>query len=113
MSTFETDDMCELKFLKVNNYNYRKDLLVIHDSKFCHIEKVLVIENRRYLMCLPCKIISFNDFLNSFQVEVELSHDYFVVAVDNLKKAKTYEIQCIESVKYIKNMPDMCLNLNK
>lgn len=64
-------------------------------------------------MCLPYNIISFNDFLNSFQVEVELSHDYFVVAVDNLKKAETYEIQCIESVKFIKNMPDMCFNLNK
>lgn len=111
LSTFETDDISELKYLIVNNYNYRKDLLVIHDSKFCRIEKVLVIENRRYLLCFPCKINSFNEFLNSFQIEVETSHDYFVVALDELKKPKTYEIQCIESVKYIKNMPDMCLNL--
>lgn len=110
LNIFRSDDIYEIKYLNINNYCYRFGLTFIHEATFYRIQKVFDVKNEYFLLCLPCKIIKFRDFLNSFEIEEIESPDYLLIPLKTIKKRKSYDLMYMESINYIKRMPDMCLN---
>lgn len=91
----------EIKSLKINNYEYRKDLLVIHKSCFYQIQHVLECRGKYFILCLPYENVSFQPFLNSFEVEKSESGEFTLISLEELNFLKSFEIKNHKSVKYI------------
>lgn len=85
----------EIKSLKINNYEYRKDLLVIHKSCFFQIQHVLECCGKYFILCLSYENISFQSFLNSFEVEKSESGESTLISFEELIFLKTFEIKII------------------
>lgn len=99
--TFEKEvaSIGQTKWLRINIYEYRKDLLISHNSFLYQIRNVLIEANRYYLLCKQFNVVSFNSFLNSFKIEENSS--YILVEIYKLKNMKSHEMKCIESDNYV------------
>lgn len=95
----DVETITEIKWLHINNYEYRKNLLVLHNSFLYQIQNILINANRHYFICKQFNAVSFNSFLNSFKIE-ENSH-YILLEFSKLEHKKSYEIKSIESNTYI------------
>lgn len=91
----------EIKWLKINNYEYRKDLFVIHRSCFYQIQHVLECRGKYFILCWPYENVSFQLFLNSFEVEKNQSGEHTLISVEELNFLKTFEAKNHKSVMYI------------
>lgn len=94
-------NVSQVKWLRINNYEYRKELLIVHDFHLCQIRKILMDENRNcyFLYCKKFTAVSIDSFLNSFRIEEDST--FVLVELSELKNTKTYEIKLIESVQYV------------
>lgn len=99
--TFEkvVERVVQIKWLRINNYEYRNNLLILHNSSLNQIQNILINDNRFYFLCKQFDVVSFIPFLNSFKIEE--NSIYILVELCNLKHMKSYEIKFIESDKYI------------
>lgn len=102
VNTFGTEvsKVNQIKRLRVNNYQYRRNLLISHKSSLHQIQNISISANRYYLLCKQFDCVSFNSFLNSFEI-VESSL-YTLLDLSDLKNAKSYEINCIQSAYFVK-----------
>lgn len=104
-------DMRELQSLKLNNYEYRVDLLVIHNSKLYQIKYIFSCFDNFHLMVNSFSVVSFDHSLNSFEIEEITSTEHEMIAINSLKNAQSYEILYKGHKKYIKaETLDMRLN---
>lgn len=95
----EVENVTQIKWLRINNYEYRKNLLILHNFSLYQIQNILIIDNRFYFLCIQFYAVSFNSFLNSFKIEE--SSNYILIELCNLENMKTYEIKFIGSDSYI------------
>lgn len=89
----------EIKSLCINNYEFRKKLLILHDTSMYQIQNVLIIASRYYFLCKRFDVVTFNSFLNSF--EIKESTMYILVELGDLENMRTYEIKFIGSDSYV------------
>lgn len=95
----EVSNVNQTKWLQINNYEYRKNLFIVHESSLYNICNILIYENRYVFLCKKFDIVSFNQFLNSFKIEESMS--YILVKHCDLKNKKTYDSKLIESDQYV------------
>lgn len=95
----EVDNLNEIKWLRINNYEYRKGLMIVHETFLYQIHNILENEDGFFLLCKQFRVVSFNSFLNSFKIDENTA--YGLVDLCNLKNKKTYEIRTIESNRYV------------
>lgn len=91
----------ETKFLSLNHYKYSKALMVVHRRSFAEIANIIRVNSLYYFICFLYEIKSFDDSLNSFQVEKCSSCERFVIKFSDLIHFKSYEIKKIGRVSYI------------
>lgn len=91
----------ELKSLKLNNYDYRKGLFITENSKLHQIMHIFS-HTEFYLLLKTFDILSFEKFLNSFQVKEKEVDEFYIIDINSLRNPKTYEGQYKESKLYIK-----------
>lgn len=107
------NETSELKSLKINNYEYRKNLFIIHKSKIFQIESVFSNEDCFFLLTVPFVIVSFDFFSNSFEIKKNESVGLEIINISSLDNRKTYESQYINSKLYIiAETLDMKINKN-
>lgn len=97
-------DLCNVnqtKWLRINNYEYRKDLVIVLESFFYQIKTILIDENRNcyYLFCKKFTVVSIDSFSNSFRVQEDST--FVLVDLHKLTNTKTYEMKFIESAQYV------------
>lgn len=95
----ETINVSETRWLRINNYHYRKDLLIIYDAFLHQIQNVLVFQNRYYFLCKRFDTVSYNRFLNSFKIE-ENSIE-ILIELCKLQNTKSFELKLIGSENYV------------
>lgn len=108
----QIDEISEVKSMTINNYAYRKDLFIIFESRFYQIVNILIADGRKYLRCKPFETVSFQIFLNSFEIKKIISADFVSFDVSSLKNPKTYEIKYSQSNMYIR-ADNLDMQLNK
>lgn len=89
----------EIQWLRIGNYQYRKDLLIIHRGFLYQMKNILVYKNRYYFMSNRFEVAKFERSLNSFQIHETTAED--LIQFSELKILKTYEMKSIESKKYV------------
>lgn len=95
----EVTSVKQTTWLRVNNYEYRKDLLILHDSFLHSIVHVLFDGSRYFFLCCRLETLSFNKYFNSFKTKE--THQYCLIEYSKLSNKKTYEVKLIESEKYV------------
>lgn len=65
-------EIYEVKSMTINNYNYRKNLFITHESNMYQIENVLIADSQKYLRCWPFEIVQFHCFLNSYEIKKKM-----------------------------------------
>lgn len=110
----DRDSVYETKFLTVNNFNYRKNLLVVHQNSFYEIIHILNVENKFFFLCSPWIINRFDEFLNSFEIEKMDTDKHELIQFSELLYAKSHEIKTIQGNNYvISESLDLKYNLNQ
>lgn len=57
------------KFLRVNNFKYKKGLFVLHENKIYEIARILSIRQEFYFDGIPYVALMFDHFYNSPKIE--------------------------------------------
>lgn len=91
--------LSEIKWLRINSYEYRKDLFIVHQKFFYRIRKILIDDNCHFLFCQRFNAVTFVSFLNSFRIEEDVS--FILIELSKLKNARTYEMKTIEKDQYV------------
>lgn len=89
------------KVLNYNSFKYRKNLLIIQEPYFYKIDSIFCVENKFYLKCKRFIVLELDDFLNSIKIIEDCLHENFLIAFDELKIKKVYEVKSIASEYYV------------
>lgn len=87
-----------LKFLIVNENDYRKGFMIIHDKQLAEIVYVLKFGSDHYLFCHKYDVINFDHSLNSFKInKTKLrSRNFFSVNVKQLENKTSFEKKILD-----------------
>lgn len=103
LSTFEQNVKLFMytESLSCNNYEYRNGFLFIHDSSLHKIYKILCIDNKYIFLCKKCEVIHFDDFLNSFEVNENITFPFNLINFTDLDNKRPYEIKFHLGKEYV------------
>lgn len=93
------ENVNQLKWFSINNYEYRKNLIILHDSFLHQIHNILFDGIRHFFLCERLNILYFDSFLNSFAVD--RSSVYMLIDRCSKNDKKTYEMKTIESTHFV------------
>lgn len=91
----------EISFFKYCNHHYRKELFIFDQNKFHEIQHILKNENDFDLICVPFDVLSYNDFLNSFEIERATEPISTMIEYSKLKHKTVYEKKSLDGSIYI------------
>lgn len=95
------DDLVQTNSFRCNSYEYRKDLLFVHESFLFKIHHVFCAGQKYFFLSKKYKVNHFDDFLNSFQVERINSSHFVLIDFANLKNKVSYELKFLSGNEYI------------
>lgn len=110
----EPNKLFKTSFLRFNNYRYRKEGLIVQDESFFKIAHIIFDEQNFFFICWPMVIKTFDNFLNSFEIEQPLTEQLVPIKFSDLLYTKSHEFQEIGENNYvICDSLDLRFNLNK
>lgn len=92
----------EVSWLNINNYKYRPGFLILHERQLFEIHKILYNDSRYSLLCHKCDVLTFDEFLNSFEIKRIVSADTQLLEISILTDHKPYEALPIDGRLYVK-----------
>lgn len=98
---------CELfenDFFYYNSYEYRQGLFIVHNNHFFHIDHILSDGQKIFwFVCVPFKVIKFNDFCNSFEIEKssEQENVFEIIKFSDLENKASYEKKYLQGQYHI------------
>lgn len=92
---------CETEYLRINNYEYKPNLLFIHETCPYQIKKVLLVENNFVLYAKKSKVGEFNSFLNCFEIELIESENEIFINVNDSANKKTFDLYALNGKNYV------------
>lgn len=95
------EQVSETEYLRINNYEYKPNLLFIHKTCPYQIKKVLFVENKFVLFAKKSKVGELNSFLNCFEIEVNESENGIFINVNDLSNKKTFDLYAIDGKTYL------------
>lgn len=101
---FEFDEqkqIFQVKWLRINDYEYMKNLLFIHEYYLYQIKFILLIANEYVLIGKLCNICEFDTFLNCFEIELNDVSTEISVNVSAITNKKTFELKTVNEKQYI------------
>lgn len=97
------DDLEVRSFARLNSFEYREGLMIISDNIVLEIVKLLSFQNQIFFICAPYKIIKFDAFYNSIEIE-KCSYNtngFSLHQLDSLKNPKSYERKSVQHKMYL------------
>lgn len=112
LTNFESsfENLMEIEWLRYNGFEYRENILIIHEGTFYSIRKIFVMEDKYYFLSLPYEILYFDDFLNSYCVDEMHNSTFSLLEYAVLKYKKSFEIKWFGEQKFI---IEECLDIRK
>lgn len=95
------DDIFEVKWLKLNEWVYRKGLFIFMSRLICEIEHVL-LHNGEYMFIVNVfKTIDCNSFLNCARIKEIIPKKYELVKLNEMNNKKVYEKKFLNGEMFI------------
>lgn len=95
----DNDETKFVSFVTVNGYDYRPNLILIHENELLEINTILSFKDEFYFLCFPCIIKKFNRFCNS--VEIEVTSFYKLVAYKELNVKRSFEKIIMNGITHV------------
>lgn len=90
-----------VEWLKFNNYEYRKGLLLVFDSHFNEILDILSVDGSYYFIAHKLLCLELNEFLNSFKISKVSGVETIIIGLETLLNKKSYEIKYLDKEPYV------------
>lgn len=88
-------------FLKYCDFYYKKGLFIFVHDKFHEVKHILKIENQFHFVCVQYNVLLFDEFLNSFKIEISPESINSLIEFSNLKHKNVYERKTLNDSLYI------------
>lgn len=99
---FENNEIvCEIQWFKLNNYIFRKGFAVLHNKLFHEISRILIVGDKYTLLCNSLEFQKFDSFTHSLNFKKMDPLNHILIAFDELKFEKPYEIKNFENNLFI------------
>lgn len=100
---FDLTNVVATKFLIVNENDYRKGFMIIHDKQVAEIVYIIKCGFDYYLFCHKHDVIDFDYSFNSFKIKKSqmCSQNFFVVNVTQLVIKKSFEKIIFDKTYYL------------
>lgn len=95
------DILCEIQWFKINNFTFKKELAILHEKHFHEIDKILIIDDKYYLLCICLEFKKFDSFTHSLIVEKIVPLKVTLIPFNKLKFVKPYEIKHFDQKLFI------------
>lgn len=91
----------EFKWVKYNEWKYKKGLSVFFDKVLCEINRILLKENRFLFIVKKFQVLSFFNCLNSVQIKELYPNVFLTVEFSQLEHQKVYEKKILNGKFYL------------
>lgn len=96
------NDLHVPKFASFNLFSYRRGLLIVVENAIYEIIHVLSLHSKIFLLSHPYRVIKFESFLNSFEIECDQKSTQFkLVDPKKMNNPKSYEKKIVQQKIYI------------
>lgn len=90
------------KFASFNSFSYRRGLIIVVENAIYEIIHVLSLHGKIFLLSHPYRVIKFESFLNSFEIECDQNSTQFkLVDPKKMNNPKSYEKKFVQQKMYI------------
>lgn len=93
--------ICEVQWLNCNNFTYRKNSAVLHEHFFYEIDRILVVEDKYFLLCSRFHVVEFDNFTHSYILEKFKPSIKLAIFFDDLNLKKPHDIKIFEGKSFI------------
>lgn len=90
-----------LLFAKYNSFEYREGLFILSNNTVYEIMKIFSLEDQLLLFCVSYKVVQFDAFYNSIEIEKEIDSDFILINIRDLKSPSSYERKISENKIYL------------
>lgn len=97
----QSDDLFEIKWLKLNDKVYRKELFIFMKRLICRIENILMHKGEYVFLVSVFKTIDFNSFLNSAKIQAIMPKKYELVKLNEMENKNVYEMKILDGELFI------------
>lgn len=97
----QTQNIYEIKSVKLNNYEYQSGFFVVSNRTFHEIRAILWIDERIFFVCKMFRISSVSRQMNSSMISEYNNSEYVIRNFDALDAKKTYEAVEMNSIKHV------------
>lgn len=97
----ENEMLCEIEWLKCNNFTYRKGCAILHDNSFFEVDRILVLHDKYFFLCSKYQFRQFCSFTNSLIVEKSFNSIQSLISFNQLIFKKPYDINIFEKKCFI------------
>lgn len=103
---FAIDDIVALKFIYVNDFEYRIGLLIIEDFALYEIIQIFCYYDKFFILCLSCEVLQFDKFFQSIQFKTNEfnQNNIMIFDISQLKNKQTHnKIICNKNFYIVSN----------
>lgn len=91
----------QVEWLKMNNFEYRENILIIHNAHFFMIHKIFVVGSSYFFLSKQYEILSFDVFLNSYKISENVTSDSILIEFSTIRNKKPYEMKIHNRERYV------------
>lgn len=51
--------LCEIQWYQINNFTFRKHLAILHDKQFHEIDRILIVNDKYFFLCINLEFLEF------------------------------------------------------
>lgn len=95
------ENIYSVSWLSCNEYYYKKNLVILNESKLFEIESILFYNNSFYFVCNEISFISIDSYLNSLKIKISEKCDFKIFDFEKLSNKKSFEIKKLGFESYI------------
>lgn len=88
-------------FAKYNSFEYREGLFILSNNTVYEIIKIFSFEDQLLFFCASYKVVQFDAFYNSIEIEKEKENDFILINIKDLKSPSSYERKISENKIYL------------
>lgn len=83
-------EMDEVKWLRFNGVLFKKDLMILHESRIFEIEKIICIDGVIHFFCSKINNLGLDTYLNSLEIQPSVPTSHILLSLNNLEHTQSY-----------------------
>lgn len=102
LKTFDSvENISEIEWVKFNQYDYRKGLLIYHSKTIFEIEKIFLVDQHVYFFCIQYNYCSYHKFASSIKIKCSNPIIYKIIKFNTNENLIVFEKIILHEELYV------------